>query len=512
MERSQLTARLRRIQQSLQTGLIERATPTRLALLAALAGEHTLLIGPPGTAKSELARRLHLAFEDGYYFERLLTRFSVPEELFGPLSIKALENDEYLRLTDNYLPAAAIAFIDEIFKANSAILNTLLTLLNEREFDNGGRRQKVPLISVIGASNELPQEEEVDALYDRFLCRYVVHPVSDEQFPALLELQEDQVAFIDTEDKLTASELKALQEAADGVTLPGEVIEQLIAARQFLQQKKFTISDRRWRKVIKLLKVSAYTNGRNEVCIWDCWLLQHCLWDEPEQHVVVSNWFNAHLGISSGFHPERLEKLVQTWESTLHADKESTVQAVDEGGYKLYISANGQLTRATEEKTHAYRDGQPLYLSPPDQDDRSHQGIGYTVDELRAQFFDDRYQQTHINGKWQHIDEYLADPENRFIRRYVNKPFMKPVQHTSTFIDSRLKEVCKAQKMIKKFEKALATYRDSVRDQVSEHLWIDQAFIEIAEKSLTQACHQAAALVSRLEAINSSYNQLIDQS
>ena len=139
----------------LESGLVERRRQVRLALLVALAGEHTLLIGPPGTAKSELARRLHLAFADARYFERLLTRFSVPEELFGPLSLEALEDDRYERLIDGYLPTASIAFLDEVFKANSAILNALLTLLNEREFDNGTQRLKAPLISVVAASNDV---------------------------------------------------------------------------------------------------------------------------------------------------------------------------------------------------------------------------------------------------------------------------------------------------------------------------------------------------------------------
>src|SRR5512134_2634268 len=174
----------------LEHGLVERRLHVRLALLAALAGEHTLLIGPPGTAKSELARRLHLAFEDARYFERLLTRFSVPEELFGPLSISALEQDRYERMTAGFLPQATIAFIDEVFKANSAILNALLTLLNEREFDNGAGRERCPLVSAIGATNEVPADAVAEAFFDRFLMRLPVGPVSAPGFLTLLALDD----------------------------------------------------------------------------------------------------------------------------------------------------------------------------------------------------------------------------------------------------------------------------------------------------------------------------------
>ena len=333
--------RLERIRNALSEGLIERDIPTRLALLAALAGEHILLIGPPGTAKSELARRLRLAFTGQTYFERLLTRFSVPEELFGPLSIKALENDKYQRQTDGYLPTASVAFLDEIFKANSAILNALLTLLNEREFDNGTQRIKTPLVSVVGASNELPQEEELLALYDRFLVRFHVGPVTDDGFGKLLDLRGQTKPSISEADRLTPQDIEHIHTAALNVAVPPEVASLLKAMRKFCQDQKIPVSDRRWRKALFLLQVAAHTDGQAAVSIWDCWLLQHCLWHKPEEHATLAKWYEERAGAASPREPERFNKIAGAWELKLKDDKGKVVQKADEQGRPLYKGING---------------------------------------------------------------------------------------------------------------------------------------------------------------------------
>lgn len=235
-------------------------------LLAALSGEHVLFIGPPGTAKSELGRRLSNLCA-GSFFERLLTKFSVPEELFGPLSMQALEDDRYIRQTQGYLPDASVAFIDEIFKANSAILNTLLTVLNERLFDNGTDRIKIPLLCLVGASNELPESEELDALYDRFLIRKKVEQVSS---AALVELLSDVGDPIDTPqtDSLGSGEAGLRMEdfentrfeARRTVKVPTEVVHLMVDLRSWLQEKcepPVYVSDRRLVKAVDIMKVTS---------------------------------------------------------------------------------------------------------------------------------------------------------------------------------------------------------------------------------------------------------------
>jgi MoxR-like ATPase len=304
----------------LNHGLVERENTLKAALLTVLAGENLLLIGPPGTGKSLIARRiadclstrpdddhsdadyfkyLTLGIQadnqhddnrpDTGYFEYLLTKFSTPEEIFGPLSITELKADRFKRNTAGYLPTVRIAFLDEIFKASSSILNALLTILNERVYHNGAEPQAVPLQALIAASNELPSEqEELSALYDRFLVRVFVDYVSQDNLPRLFDKTGDMPAL----RPLTRSDLHDIRRAAEAVTLPPEIIQaiQRIWAQHkdtFKEDRRESLSDRRLKKIIKLLSVSAASNGRDEVDLSDVMLLKDCLWNHQDNAVKV---------------------------------------------------------------------------------------------------------------------------------------------------------------------------------------------------------------------------------
>lgn len=323
-------SRLATLLDQLGGGLVERRTAVRLVLLVALAGEHALLIGPPGTAKSELARRLHLAFGDAPYFERLLTRFSVPEELFGPLSIAALEQDRYERQTAGFLPEAGIAFIDEVFKANSAILNALLTLLNEREFDNGAHRVRCPLIACVGATNEVPEDEVASAFLDRFMLRISLAPVSEGGFAALLG--QSGMATPLPSRPLQREDLHVLACAAARTTVPPEVVSLLAELRAFLQQQNQYVSDRRWVKLVHLLRVQAASDGRDAVSPWDLWLLPFCTAARLEQQAEISAWITARLGVDKPHAPERLNRVVEAFEAQLRVESSAEDLNYDESG------------------------------------------------------------------------------------------------------------------------------------------------------------------------------------
>lgn len=328
--------RLRALLAAIGAGLLEREAPVRLALLAALAGEHVLLIGPPGTAKSALARRVHLAFADTRYFERLLTRFSTPEELFGPLSLKALEDDRYERLTDGFLPTAGIAFLDEVFKANSAILNALLLLLNERGFDNGTQRVATPLVAVVAASNEVPSDDALHAFYDRFLLRVPVAPVGDASFAALLALADAEMP--PPTEPLTSPQREALRQASAAVALGPDFMDACAGLRARLAAQHALLSDRRWRQFVGLARTAAASEGRSTLDRLDLWLAPYIASQRPEDVPELQAWFVDEALAAPPTTTPWLERAVQAFEKQLSLEQQLPGDEGDDGAGKLALA------------------------------------------------------------------------------------------------------------------------------------------------------------------------------
>jgi MoxR-like ATPase len=219
-------------------------------------------------------------------FSWLMTRFSTPEELFGPISLAGLEQDQYRRLTTGKLPEAHVAFLTEIWKANSAILNALLTLCNERIYYNDGQPVACPLLTLVGDSNELPQGDDLGALFDRFTLRYTTDYLTDGGFARLLAGSPGPAAN-SAVTTLSLSDLSALQAAVAALPLPQSVLDALVTLRSELRGEGVIASDRRWRQSLSLLRAHALLEGRAAVEEDDLSILQHALWQTPEQQKVV---------------------------------------------------------------------------------------------------------------------------------------------------------------------------------------------------------------------------------
>ncbi len=339
--------RIEQLLWEMNRGIFEKETEISLSLLAAMAGESVILLGPPGVAKSMVARQLKTAFKDAKSFEYLMSRFSTPDEIFGPVSIQKLKtSDTYERAVDGYLPTADVVFLDEIWKAGPAIQNTLLTVINEKIFRNGNREMHLPLKLLVAASNELPAKGEgLEALWDRFVIRIESRPIKQEKnFRAMLldsnvshtdltdftdeafamskksSVQQKAMELETSERDLFASEItkkksvRSVRSVCDIRISPEEyaewsnqiseigvseaVLDAISSIRKSLravnvdeaaERRNIYVSDRRWKNIVRLLRTSAFMQDREEVAICDLLPIYHCLWQEPEERDAIRN-------------------------------------------------------------------------------------------------------------------------------------------------------------------------------------------------------------------------------
>ena len=304
-----IALRFQEASRQLNKSFLDKQEIVRLMLISCIAGEHMVIVGPPGTAKSALIRMMAQLI-DARYFEYLLTRFTEPNEIFGPVDIKAFREGTYTRRTQAMLPEAEIVFLDEVFKSNSAILNSMLTLLNERRFSNGAEVRKVPLISLFGASNEVPNDEALAAIFDRFLVRAVSRDLDSYHFHNLVQ------RGIDLENARSTGRADAavpVLSSADLMALHRGFDRYLRFSDDFLAKYKglifqirsegITVSDRRVVKLLKLLAASAILDGRETACDADFFILRH-IWNNLDQVDLLAEIVNPVVDAYYRAHPE----------------------------------------------------------------------------------------------------------------------------------------------------------------------------------------------------------------
>ncbi|WP_116106662.1 AAA family ATPase [Lewinella sp. IMCC34191] len=511
---SQLRQRTEDLLTALTAGLYERDRAMALALLTAVAGESIFLLGPPGVGKSLIARRLKYAFRDGVSFEYLMSKFSTPDEVFGPISIKKLrDEDKYERLTDRYLPGANIVFLDEIWKAGPAIQNALLTILNEKIYRNGDHDIQVNIRGIITASNELPpRQANLAPIWDRFLVRLELGRINEYQnfIKMVVDTRDVYDDNIPETTKLSEAELTEWSERIDAVEVPAEVLNTL----QLLLYKIETyneqpnnaphpilIYDRRWKKSVRLLRAAAFLHGRSAVNLMDCFLLEHCLWNAPEQREVI---------------------------------REMIVDAVRKHGYSVAVNLSALKTEVREfeedvrEETriqHVREEEQLLPVNESyyelEKDLSQFRGVLVTIDQFRG-LSDEEYSSVNF------YDEEL-NLVNRIRGRKGPREHTLEVNFNGTDTVFRLKtqlterrEVIRKQphRLLREFwDGRTQQLTDYVRQQlnaieengpeelsdIGDHLFVDPSFARVVRANLDEVRDSLESLLLRLEKLQFEY-------
>lgn len=281
--------KIKKIQSELSSYFVERDEEIKGLTLAILSDANVFLLGKPGVGKSKMVKQWHKHITDSNYFKYLLSQFTVPEELTGPVSLSKLKEDKYVRNTKGMLPEAHTVVLEEIFKASSAIINFLLGILNEREFFNGGKKQKVPILSLVATSNEMPDPDgDLAAAIDRFILKYEVKDV-EERSNYLKMMDSYLTGGEEPETTISLKEVEQARDYVDTVPVSTGVQNILITLLSKLKDKGIRVSGRKLNQSMRILKANAFLRGRDEVLKEDLDILQHSYWETPQQIKTVKN-------------------------------------------------------------------------------------------------------------------------------------------------------------------------------------------------------------------------------
>ncbi len=503
--------------ENLSRGLYERDEVIKLALLSAVAGESIFLLGPPGVGKSLIARRLKYAFKDAQSFEYLMTRFSTPEEVFGPVSIQKLkEEDKYERKTEQYMPGANIVFLDEIWKASSSIQNALLTIINEKVYRNGEQEIQVDLKSLITASNELPPEgENFGPLYDRLLVRYNLEGISQgKRFLKMITGTEP--VYDDTvqsDFKLSTQELESWHQAIDKIKVEDEVLSVIQIIRKKIEeynQKQqdplhhIQVYDRRWKKIIRLLRTSAFLNERKKVDLMDCFIMVHCLWNEPRQieavQDMVSETIRKH-GYSVSIGLSMLKREVEEFRQEVEEEvkikntvTEEVLRPVDEQYYALQKNGEDFAGRYIQVKDYNRLQVDNLeVINIYDQDFK-------LVNRLGAEKANEQF-----TVRIKHNAQTHRLPLVTYQKEKNEYLFKKPHKLVKEFWDERYEKI---EAFLKKQKKRVQDEKPQELDQGRGNIFIDEKLLPVVEANHREVLEGLEELQLKLEKLRHLYENV----
>lgn len=514
----QIKEQIQKLLTELNQGVIEKETVIASSLLSAIAGESIFLLGAPGIAKSLIARRLKFAFKEANSFEYLMNRFSTPDEIFGPVSISKLKDeDKYERIVKNYLPSATIVFLDEIWKAGPSIQNALLTILNEKIYRNGEQEITVPIKALISASNELPaQNEGLEALWDRFLVRQYIDGVQNpKNFNDLiskpLKSYEDNIP---TDIKITDEQYSEIQQAIDEIEIPQSVFNIIHVVRNYINDhnkkeqnaaNKLYVSDRRWRKIVRLLRTSALLNDRKSVDLMDCFLIRNCIWDTTQQINTVFKFVEEAIqkhGYKLNFNLKDIKDQITDLETEI---KEETKFVKDTIGEELAVFGTGTSYYEVEETQDQYK-----YIAITDYQALTDKDTLLYRYSYQNNGFHHYHQRSNARKGsktftiFLDAKEYLLKTQISVSKRETTK---KPHKATENHWDEIVAKILSVTTNLKE---QLETYRNEDLRHLRTNLFVLPELADIVETHITDTRKEIDKLAIEIRRIQNDYKALKD--